>query len=179
MSFIVSQSRSCRVVGQYTRNLRKIKKPEGFVDPRAGETEDEFISRCIPVLISEGYDEGQSAAICYSTWRDRFDEDERQIDLYISELFDLLGYLDGLPVFSTPQEASEVAEIAGCEGYHEHKMGDFIVYMPCESHEEEWDEVLQEAYEEWIKSRQMSWSDLNEEELDGILDYLDSVAHRS
>ena len=170
------RTRSGRVVGQYTRNLRKIKKPEGFVDPRAGETEDEFISRCIPVLISEGYDEGQSAAICYSTWRDRFDEDERQIDLYISELFDLLGYLDGLPVFSTPQEASEVAEIAGCEGYHEHKMGDFTVYMPCESHEEEWDEVLQEAYEEWIKSRQMSWSDLNEEELDGILDYLDSVA---
>lgn len=45
---------------------------QAFVDPTPGETEDEFISRCIPVLINEGKPEDQAAAICYSMWRNRF-----------------------------------------------------------------------------------------------------------
>ena len=40
----------------------------GFVTPSPGESEDDFISRCIPVLIGEGKDGDQSAAICYSYW---------------------------------------------------------------------------------------------------------------
>jgi hypothetical protein len=150
-----------------------------FVTPSAGETEDEFISRCIPVVIGEGKDQDQAAAICYSYWEERFEnveETERILDSYVSGLFDLLGFLDGLPVFATPQEASEVAEVAGCEGYHEHQMGDYVVYMPCAEHESSWDEVLQEAYEEWRKSKLKSWNDLSETELEGVLDYLDSVA---
>lgn len=43
-----------------------------FVEPKAGESEDEYVSRCIPVLIDEGYDEDQAAAICY----DSFDLDD-------------------------------------------------------------------------------------------------------
>lgn len=39
-----------------------------FVEPKAGESEEEYVSRCIPVLIEEGYDEQQAAAICYSTY---------------------------------------------------------------------------------------------------------------
>ena len=41
-------------------------KKEEFVTPNAGESDDEFISRCIPVLIGEGKEEDQAAAICYS-----------------------------------------------------------------------------------------------------------------
>ena len=37
-----------------------------FVEPKGGESEDEFIGRCIPVLIDEGYDQEQATAICYS-----------------------------------------------------------------------------------------------------------------
>ena len=44
---------------------------ELFVNPAAGETEDEFISRCIPVVIGEGYPDDQAAAICYSYWEDK------------------------------------------------------------------------------------------------------------
>ena len=40
-----------------------------FVEPREGEEEDDFISRCIPVLLGEGKDEQQAAAICYSYWK--------------------------------------------------------------------------------------------------------------
>jgi hypothetical protein len=43
-----------------------------FVDPRAGESEEDFISRCIPVVIGEGKDEAQAAAICYSYWEQKF-----------------------------------------------------------------------------------------------------------
>jgi len=152
-----------------------------FVTPSAGETEDEFISRCIPVLIGEGKDGDQAAAICYSYWKDRFydeqtEEVQRVLYSYVSGLFDLLGFLDGLPVFATPQEAEEVAVIAGCSGYHSHPMGDFIVYMPCEEHEPEWDEILQKAYEDWKQSKMKSWKDLSDTQLEEVLDYLDSVA---
>ena len=44
---------------------------EQFVDPTANETEDEFISRCIPVMIGEGMEQDQAAAVCYSKWEQR------------------------------------------------------------------------------------------------------------
>lgn len=42
-----------------------------FVTPQSGEQQDEFISRCIPVLIGEGKDQDQAAAICYSYWKEK------------------------------------------------------------------------------------------------------------
>ena len=46
-------------------------KEEKFVKPQGGESEDEFVSRCIGVLVGdEGYEQDQAAAICYSTWRE-------------------------------------------------------------------------------------------------------------
>jgi len=43
-----------------------------FVKPSAGETENEFIGRCIPYVINEGYEQDQASAICYSYWREKF-----------------------------------------------------------------------------------------------------------
>jgi len=41
--------------------------------PKKGETEKEFISRCIPYVLKEGTakDQKQAIAICYSMWRKR------------------------------------------------------------------------------------------------------------
>ena len=39
-----------------------------FVDPEPGESEDEYVSRCIPVLKGEGYDDDQATAICYNSF---------------------------------------------------------------------------------------------------------------
>ena len=38
--------------------------------PKTGETQDEFISRCMgnPTMVDE-YEQDQRAAICYSAWR--------------------------------------------------------------------------------------------------------------
>lgn len=51
-----------------------------FVEPKAGEAENDFISRCIPVLKGEGYDDAQSSAICYSYWegeeKEEFDQEK-------------------------------------------------------------------------------------------------------
>ena len=38
---------------------------EKFVERNPGESENDFIGRCIPVLKGEGYDDDQAAAICY------------------------------------------------------------------------------------------------------------------
>jgi hypothetical protein len=44
---------------------------EFVVEPKAGETEDEFVSRCIGVEINAGKPEDQAAAICYTKWREK------------------------------------------------------------------------------------------------------------
>ena len=44
------------------------KKKYDFVKPNAGESEDEFISRCIGVVVGEGKEQDQAAAICYNYW---------------------------------------------------------------------------------------------------------------
>lgn len=169
------RTRSGKIVGQYTRNLRQIQKPENFVSPSAGEGEDDFIGRCIPVLLDEGYPQDQATAICYSYWREKYEEDKRTIQNYVSRVFDLLGQLDGLPVFATPQEAEEVAKIAGCEGYHEHEVGEFIVYMPCKEHDPSMDEMLEEAYDIWVNQNKRSWDELSPEEQIALLEQLDQV----
>ncbi len=42
-----------------------------FVEPGEKETEEEFIPRCIEYVVSEGKDQEQAAAICYSMWKNR------------------------------------------------------------------------------------------------------------
>lgn len=39
------------------------------VNPKKGEREEDFISRCISEEIKGGYEQEQAAAICYSYWR--------------------------------------------------------------------------------------------------------------
>ena len=41
---------------------------ELIVNPRAGESKDEFVSRCISVEIGNGKEQDQAAAICYTKW---------------------------------------------------------------------------------------------------------------
>lgn len=51
-------------------------KREVFVDPAAGESQDDFIPRCIAKLVGdEGYETDQAAAICYSTYREKMEID--------------------------------------------------------------------------------------------------------
>ena len=56
--------------------LRKDFAIQEFVEPKSGESEADYVSRCIPVLIGEGYEEDQATAICYSSYELDFDLDE-------------------------------------------------------------------------------------------------------
>ena len=41
------------------------------VEPHKGEKEDDFIGRCIPLMVDEGMEQDQAIAVCYDAWRDR------------------------------------------------------------------------------------------------------------
>lgn len=44
------------------------KKVEEFVNPKSGESESDYMGRCVPALIGEGKDNDQAVAICISTY---------------------------------------------------------------------------------------------------------------
>ena len=54
--------------------------------PNDNETREEWMARCIPVLINEGRNRDQAVAICSSMW-DRKDEDV-EIDIEDIEIED-------------------------------------------------------------------------------------------
>jgi len=62
---------------------------EEFVYPRPGENKSEFISRCIPVVIDEGYEEDQAAAICYSYYEGQEFNEDLSIFGYVPNHFDI------------------------------------------------------------------------------------------
>ena len=47
-----------------------------------------------------------------------------------------LKEIDGKQAYGTKEEAQAIAEMIGCEGYHEHEEDGKIWYMPCETHQE-------------------------------------------
>jgi len=54
------------------RNFQAFSQAEQFVEPGESETQDEFVGRCIGVLVGdEGYEQEQAAAVCYSKWENR------------------------------------------------------------------------------------------------------------
>jgi hypothetical protein len=53
------------------RKLKQIDNKEFVVEPKSGESKDEFVSRCIGVEINAGKPEDQAAAICYAKWENK------------------------------------------------------------------------------------------------------------
>ncbi len=45
-------------------------------EPSGGESEQEFVSRCIPQMINEGKPQDQAAAICYSIFRNKISTED-------------------------------------------------------------------------------------------------------
>lgn len=59
-----------------------------FVNKIPGESEDDYMGRCIPQLISEGYDQDQAAAICYAGF-EKFDVNVDALPNYVDQGEDL------------------------------------------------------------------------------------------
>ena len=137
-----------------------------FVSPRSGESKEEYISRCVPYVLNEGKSQDEALGKCYGMWEQEFDYDVSNLPNYDQypnsgdpksmlikpiiggiymnedcgcmnkEEFNLLGYIDGQPIFSTPEDAELYgSEVMNCSGSHEHKdENGNIVYMACETH---------------------------------------------
>lgn len=97
-----------------------------FVEPNSGESEDEFIGRCIPVLIEEGYDESQAAAICYNYWEGRSElesheckvmsDDEKTLLLELAssdEFGEILDPVSTVYIDATKESFEDIGEWVG------------------------------------------------------------------
>jgi hypothetical protein len=51
-----------------------------FVEPKAGESEDDFMGRCIPYVMDEGKEQDQAVAICISKWDKQYENFESITD---------------------------------------------------------------------------------------------------
>ena len=64
-------------------DILKVDVEKFVVKPKAGESKDEFISRCIGEEINSGYEQSQAAAICYAKW----DENNMESEVKFAETY--------------------------------------------------------------------------------------------
>lgn len=62
-------------------------RDEEFVEPSAGESEEEFLNRCIPAMLEEGKDQDQAVAMCYSMYQN-MSYDTGALPVYVDEIGD-------------------------------------------------------------------------------------------
>lgn len=96
------------------RKLEQIDRFESVevfvVEPQAGETEDEFISRCIGEEINSGYPQDQAAAICYSKWENK--NYNKQINKNEMKLkFEMARLEDGTPIYVSALEIGGTVKV--------------------------------------------------------------------
>ncbi len=96
-----------------------------------------------------------------------------------SEKLAKVGDIDGMPVYSTVEEALIKAKELGCEGFHEHELNGEKVYMPCAKHEDtktrmsEEKSELDKCLEEYGEEISNDWEIINEEEAQDELEDFD------
>ena len=68
-------------------------------------------------------------------------------DIIMAEMgrFNSIKEIDGIPVFVDEEPAEEIAKNIGCKGTHKHEVGGITYYMPCESHTEATDKMLEKV----------------------------------
>ena len=106
-----------------------------FIEKIPYETKDDYIQRCVEWHIkNKGWEADQAYAVCQKQAEEAFGCG----CMDSIEEFEKLGEMDGIPYFSTPEEAVEYGiEEYGCKSYHVHKDADGNeVYMSCATHEE-------------------------------------------
>ncbi len=96
-----------------------------------------------------------------------------------SEKLAKVGDIDGMPVYSTVEEALIKAKELGCKGFHEHELNGEKVYMPCAKHEDtktrmsEEKSELDKCLEEYGEEISEEWEIINEEEAQDELEDFD------
>ena len=102
-------------------------------------------------------------------------KDKFNVEDYLGFYFELVDYIDGLPLFTTKEEAEKVADMIECEGIHEHTIEGFTFYMPCSDHDEATQSFLEEVEALLKKNKKKYLDDLSQDTQDTILEYLEKV----
>lgn len=74
--------RGFSIEGAFGQQLHEVMSKQELVEPNKGETQDEYIGRCVGVHVNEGYDPSQAAAICYAKWDNAKMSEEELADSY-------------------------------------------------------------------------------------------------
>ena len=119
-------------------------KAEEFVEPQSGESESDYMGRCVPTLIDEGKPQDQAVAICISTYQN-MGKQEMGIDTgglapYTNQAGPLkrkavLGEEFAAEEYPTIEEAVKRSNELGLKGeIHSHATDNGFIYMPGASH---------------------------------------------
>ena len=65
-----------------------------FVEVKPGESEEDYISRCIPALIDEGFEQDQAAAICYGSYEETKMSSEEISEQHLDYIEELISRED-------------------------------------------------------------------------------------
>ncbi len=104
-------------------------------EPASGESEREFVSRCIEQTLNDGTtdDQAQAAAICYSKWRGKSMNENQKHEALIQAVLARKGkgVRFGQGIWTADKYVSSIAECIGvgmCQRYFaaDHKFGDVI-----------------------------------------------------
>jgi hypothetical protein len=102
--------RGFSIEGAFAQQLAEaMSNQELVVEPRSGESKDEFVSRCIAVEIDGGMDPDQATAVCYSKWEGQLSQYEltaEEAEILIKEVLLQESYND------YPKAASDAAKRA-------------------------------------------------------------------
>jgi hypothetical protein len=60
-------------------------RDQKFVKPTAGESQSDFMGRCVPVLIDEGKDQDQAVAVCISMYSEKMSYDTGALPPYVDQ----------------------------------------------------------------------------------------------
>jgi hypothetical protein len=78
-----------------------------FVEPKAGESEDDFMGRCIPYVMDEGKEQDQAVAICISKWDKQYENFETYDKFYVFRLFADSSNVDAIQ-YDTEKEELDI-----------------------------------------------------------------------
>lgn len=102
-------------------------------------------------------------------------KDKFNVEDYLGFYFELVDYIDGLPLFTTKEEAEEAAAMFDCEETHEHEIEGFTFFMPCSDHDEATQSFLDEVEALLKKKKNKYTEELPQEQEDVVIEYLSRV----
>jgi len=158
------------------------------VEPNAGETEDEFISRCIGEEINSGYPQDQAAAICYSKWKEnKYNKETNKNENKMKLKFEMARLADGTPIYVSSLEVGAEVKVMDENGESvpvfdaEHELSDGTIVVTVDGKiteikpkSEMAEEVKEEEKVEEVKEEEMAEDVVVVDAPEDIKGYVDS-----